>query len=69
VPSAAIAQIKYDDETHELLVTFTTGRKYIYFDVPKSEYVRFRSATSKGAYFNKCIRDRYDYAEIKGMPG
>jgi hypothetical protein len=45
-------------------VTFTTGRRYIYFDVPAAVYLRFRHADSHGSYFNHHIRDHYDFREL-----
>jgi len=45
-------------------VTFVTGRRYVYDDVPPEVYEAFRTAFSKGAFFNREIRDHYAYREI-----
>jgi hypothetical protein len=63
MPSTAIASFGYDEHRHELHVTFTTGRRYSYFNVPRAAYTGFVRAASKGVYFNRHIRDRYPYRE------
>jgi hypothetical protein len=57
--STAIARIEYDDLSHLLQVTFTTGRTYTYDGVPRDVYASFVNAPSKGQFFNAYIRDRY----------
>jgi hypothetical protein len=47
-----------------LTITFVTGRRYIYADVPEQVYADFRAAYSKGTFFNKYIRDHYRCFEI-----
>ena len=64
MPSSVIYRFAYKPETAELDVIFTTGRRYIYADVPKEVADEFRSAFSKGVFFNRYLRDRYDYREV-----
>jgi hypothetical protein len=64
MPSTAIRAFHYRSESNELEVTFITGRRYIYFDVPQDVVDAFRSASSKGAFFNTQIRPYFDYREI-----
>jgi len=64
VESAAVEAIDYQPDKHLLFVTFTTGRRYVYFDVPAAVYLRFKHADSHGRYFNTHIRDRYDFREL-----
>ena len=64
MPSTAIANIGYDDARERLTVTFVTGRIYEYVDVPSEVAASFRSAFSKGTFFNSYIRDRYDFREL-----
>jgi len=66
MPSTAIRRFDYWPERRELEITFVTGRRYIYSDVPEETVRKFRSATSKGGYFNRHIRDRYAYRELQG---
>lgn len=63
-PSTAITDIEYDPERTRLTVTFITGRAYDYYDVPLDVAADFQSASSKGAFFNTRIRDRYRYEKI-----
>jgi hypothetical protein len=51
------------DRSH-LGVAFTTGRRYVYSEVPREVADTFRSAFAKGIYFNTRIRDRYPYREV-----
>jgi hypothetical protein len=64
MPSTAIRYFRYDSATRALQVTFITGRRYIYDDVPSDVFDAFRAAFSKGAFFNHEIRDRFAYREV-----
>ena len=64
MPSTAISYFRYDAGKRELQVTFVTGRRYVYADVPPEIFEAFRTAFSKGTFFNREIRDRYGYREI-----
>ena len=65
MPSAVIRSFDYRPETRELLVTFTTGRRYCYADVPAEVADQFRQAFSKGIFFNRTIRDRFSCSELE----
>ena len=62
VNSSAIRAIEFDAFTNRLYVTFTSGKAYTYYQVPRSVYERFVAAASKGAFFNEVIKDRYSAA-------
>ena len=64
MPSSVIRRFVYDEMEQQLWVEFTTGRRYVYSDVPHEVADAFRSAFSKGIYFNTRIRDRFPYREI-----
>jgi KTSC domain len=64
MPSTAIRYFGYDAAKRALQVTFVTGRRYVYDDVPPDVFEAFKSAFSKGAFFNREIRDSYAYREI-----
>ena len=64
MPSSVIADTEYEQERARLTVTFVTGRIYQYVDVPAEVAASFQSASSKGAFFNCYIRDRYDFREV-----
>jgi hypothetical protein len=64
MPSTVIRRFLYDPGSRELTVEFVTGRRYIYSDVPPEDVQAFRSAFSKGAHFNRYIRDRFPCREL-----
>jgi hypothetical protein len=64
MPSTVIRRFFYDQMEGELWVEFTTGRRYVYSSVPAEVAEAFRSAFSKGAYFNTRIRDNFPCREI-----
>ena len=64
MPSTVIQRFDYLPERRELLVTFTTGRRYVYSEVPPELAERFRGAFAKGRFFNAHIRDRFSAQEV-----
>ena len=64
MPSSVIRRFAYCPDSSQLWVEFTTGRRYVYSDVPSEVADTFRSAFAKGVYFNTRIRDRYPYREV-----
>lgn len=65
MPSTAIRDWAYDADEQWLLVEFTTGRRYLYADVPPQVADALARAASKGRAFNALIRDRYDFVELE----
>lgn len=64
MPSSVIRRAFYRPDEAVLDILFTTGRRYLYREVPPEEAERFAAAFSKGRYFNARIRDRYDFVEV-----
>ena len=64
MPSTVIRRFEHSPESSELLIEFTTGRRYVYFDVPAAEVEAMRAAFAKGIFFNRRIRDRYPFREV-----
>ena len=64
MPSTVIRRFVYDETEHRLWIEFTTGRRYVYSNVPQEVADAFRSAFSKGVYFNTRIRDNFPYREV-----
>lgn len=64
MPSSVIRRFVYDYTERALWVEFTTGRRYVYSNVPTEVADAFRSAFSKGIYFNTRIRDRFPHREV-----
>lgn len=63
VNSSALLEIEYNEDK-ELLVKFTSFREYVYFDVPKDKFEKMIKADSVGRFFNKEIKNNYEYVEI-----
>jgi hypothetical protein len=66
MPSSAIRTFDYDPESRQLWVKFVSGKTYVYDRVPEELPDAFRAAQSKGAFFNRFIRDRYPFREVIG---
>ena len=65
MPSTAIRRISYSPVTRELRVTFTSGRRYAYAQVPPEVHAAFSTAPSRGTFFNHRVRDRFGYRELR----
>ena len=64
MPSTVIRRFVYDEMEQNLWVEFTSGRKYVYSNVPEEVASTLRSAFAKGVYFNSRIKDRYPHREV-----
>lgn len=64
MPSTAIRDFSYDETSCRLTITFVSGRRYVYDNVPSDVFDAFTRADSRGGFFNRDIRDRYRYREI-----
>jgi hypothetical protein len=69
MPSTVIRRFACRPDSRELEVTFVTGRRYIYMEVPTDVAADFRAAFSKGIYFNRYISNRYVCRELVADPG
>jgi len=68
MPSTVIRRFDYHPAIAALDVEFVSGRRYRYTGVPGEVADSFRTAFSKGRYFNARIRDRYPCSEIAAEP-
>jgi hypothetical protein len=64
MPSTAIRHFFYAPDKRELSLTFVSGRRYVYTDFPPDVFDAFRTAESRGGFFNHEIRDRYPFREV-----
>ncbi|HEY4203284.1 MAG TPA: KTSC domain-containing protein [Devosiaceae bacterium] len=65
MPSSVIRNTHYDVACRTLSIWFVpTGKRYDYAEVPPAIYAAFKSAASKGHFFNTRIRDHFRYREI-----
>jgi hypothetical protein len=58
--SSLIQGARYWPDTQALELCFAGGRRYLYLGVPPRVAEDFRSAASKGRFFNDAIRGRFD---------
>ena len=65
MPSTVIRRFDYDAPAQALAVEFVSGRRYLYREVPEAVAEAFRSAFSKGRFFNARIRDHYACEELE----
>ena len=61
MPSTVIRHFAYDAAQHRLDVQFVSGRRYSYHDVPEEVATAMRRARSKGSYFNRQVRDHFQF--------
>lgn len=64
VTSRSIRSIGYDPETRTLEVEFNNDGLYKYFEVPDAVYTALLRASSKGAYMNDHVKDRFNHRKI-----
>ena len=65
VESTAIRSVGYNEDKKLLEVQIReTGRIYQYHNVPLEEYFDFMDAKSLGEYYNRVIKEKYDYREL-----
>ena len=63
VESSLLSSIGYSiDATLEL--EFRSGAIYRYFAVPQTVFEGLNAAESKGAYFNRIVRNRFRYQRL-----
>ena len=65
--SECIENVNFNPQTGTLQVTFHNPQigKWEYYNVPVYEAAGLISASSRGAYFNQFIRDRYEYSHVE----
>jgi hypothetical protein len=68
VDSSLIRSVTYGTDA-TLTVRFHSGAVYRYFTVPRTTLDAFLAATSKGAYFNRHIRDGFPYQQVTERSG
>ena len=64
MPSTVIRRFVYDETEHNLWIEFTTGRRYVYSEVPHEVAEALRGAFAKGIYFNTRIRHHFPFRDV-----
>ena len=66
--STLIRGARYWPDTQALELCFAGGRRYLYVGVPPSVAEDFRHAPSKGSFFNRAIKGRFDCHPLRDEP-
>jgi hypothetical protein len=66
VQSKTLARVGYDAPDQLLWLEFRSGAVYRYFGVPPAIHQNLLNAPSKGAYFNRTIRQRFPFQKLLG---
>jgi len=61
--SSVLVAMRYSPHA-TLDLAFRSGARYRYFTVPRAVADGLRTADSKGAYFNRYIKDRFPYQRL-----
>jgi lysyl-tRNA synthetase class 2 len=61
MPSMVIRTWTYDPDGRRLDVTFVSGRRYAYHEVPPDLADEMKLAFAKGEFFNKRVKDRFPF--------
>lgn len=64
LPSTTLASVRYDPDRRRLELIFRSGERYLFLQVPPHCYQQLINAESKGAYFNRHIRNRFPYQHL-----
>ena len=59
IRSSSVVAVGYDEDRHELSVTFIRGDTYVYAMVPPSVYRSLLGAESVGRFVNQTIKPTY----------
>jgi hypothetical protein len=63
--SSMMTEVACDQAARELVIEFTSGKTYVYDDVPPEVYRGLLKAASKGSYFLDVIKDVYPCAQMR----
>lgn len=60
-----IREVSYESSRCELLITFSSGRRYVYDNVPAEIVEAFKASGSKVPFFDREIRERFPHREFE----
>lgn len=65
VRSSHLASVRYRAARQTLEIEFRNGSAYRYFAVPREVFGALLRAESKGRFFNREIRERYEFVRLR----
>jgi hypothetical protein len=66
VESSTLVTVGYDQNSKLFQLEFRSRAVYQYFAVPAAIHEALLAAASKGSYFNRAIRGRFDFVRVAG---
>lgn len=63
VESSVIDSVGYDPATQDLTIVLVKGETYVYHKVPEKVYKGLMAADSKGKFFQKKIKDKFEFTK------
>ena len=63
--STLLTAAAYDDSTQQLELDFNDGTRYVYSGVATTLYRELLGAPSKGAFFNRHIRNHFPHEKLR----
>ena len=63
--SSLLKESVYNTDDLTLVVTFLNGAKYLYTNIPHEVFSEFSTIESKGSYFSKNIKGKFDHKKIE----
>lgn len=64
MPSSVVSRFRYDEQSRNLYIWFVSGNLYRYRNVPKHLYDGMRRAISKGSFFNRKIKNSFEFDRL-----
>lgn len=64
IGSSHIQSVEYDPDSEDMTVTFQSGDRYMYRNVPVGIYQRWQTAGSAGEYFQRMVKGRFAYETV-----
>lgn len=65
MPSTVISNFFYDSQRRVLKIVFVTGLVYEYKNVPEKIYQDMKASGSKGIYFNRHIKGKFEFEKVE----
>lgn len=62
--SSSISCVEHDDETNEMHITFASGGRHRFKDVPHDVYQDLIKSDSLGRHFHMAIRKKYESEKV-----
>ena len=62
--TTTVREFAYESSRRELLVTFSSGKRYVYDNVPPEVVEAFKASAAKPPFFDREIRERFPHRQF-----